>query len=223
MKFTDRAFMFRLFSFARLHAPLALAGFFLFFARSAHAQNREPLPMHIVVIANNLKQLEAASGNRPFGIVDKAMARLFLFDATARHLGSTPVLLGLAKGDISPAGIGERPVSTIKAHEKITPSGRFVVELGTNLRGEEVAWLDYKEGLSMHPVLRTGDRLKRLATSTPDDNRISAGCINVPALFHRKTLLKLFMGRSGGVVYILPENQNPNDWVASLKVNQGGK
>ena len=47
-------------------------------------------------------------------------------------------------------------------------------------------------------------RLQRLRSQTPDDNRITFGCINVPAPFYADVIRPLFRG-VGGIVYILPE------------------
>lgn len=143
----------------------------------------------------------------PFAIVDKRDARLWLFDAQARSLGSTPVLLGLARGDTSVPGIGERELRQIQPHERTTPAGRFVAEPGRNVRGEDVFWIDYDAAISMHRVRPSHPaerRLQRLATATPRDNRISYGCINVPARFYAHRIRPQFAG-GRGVVYLLPE------------------
>ncbi len=47
-------------------------------------------------------------------------------------------------------------------------------------------------------------RLQRLATPTVADNRISYGCINVPASFYDR-YVKPALGDTQGVVYVLPE------------------
>lgn len=143
----------------------------------------------------------------PFLIVDKVQARVLAFDREGRLLGAAPVLLGLAEGDISPPGIGDRPLSAIAPNERITPAGRFLASLGENLGGTGILWIDYEAALSLHPVItsRAADRrLQRLATPTPLDNRISYGCINVPANFYEEVVQPAFNG-TAGIVYILPE------------------
>ena len=143
----------------------------------------------------------------PFLIVDKVQARVHAFDREGRLQGAAPVLLGLAKGDISPPGIGDRPLSAIAPSERITPAGRFLASLGENLGGKGILWIDYDAALSLHPVITTraaDRRLQRLATATPLDNRISYGCINVPAKFYEETVQPAFNG-TAGLVYILPE------------------
>ena len=43
-------------------------------------------------------------------------------------------------------------------------------------------------------------------TPTPDDNRITFGCINVPQAFYTRQLRPTFR-RKGGYVYILPDTK----------------
>jgi hypothetical protein len=49
-------------------------------------------------------------------------------------------------------------------------------------------------------------RLARLATPNPLDNRISYGCINVPAAFYEGVVRPAFAVQ-GGVVYVLPDTE----------------
>lgn len=143
----------------------------------------------------------------PFMIVDKRQAHLWVFDRAGHLQGDAPVLLGSARGDHSLPGIGDMPLSQIKPADRTTPAGRFKAEVGKNLRGENVLWVDYDGGVSMHPVLTTAAgerRQERLATPTPADNRVSYGCINVPKAFHETVVLGAV--KSGhGIVYVLPE------------------
>jgi hypothetical protein len=143
----------------------------------------------------------------PVVIVDKIAAKVFAIDPNGRLIGAAPALLGLARGDDSPPGIGDRKLATITPQERITPAGRFAAALGKNLGGKQVLWVDYAAAISLHPVITTNPaehRLKRLATPTPADNRISYGCINVPASFFNNVVGPLFKAK-GGIVYVLPE------------------
>jgi len=143
----------------------------------------------------------------PFIIIDKRLARMWLFTATGQPLGESPVLLGQARGDASVAGIGERDMKDILPHERTTPAGRFVAEAGRNHAGEDIFWIDYDAAVSMHRVRATNPverRLQRLASTTAVDNRISYGCINVPATFYDRHIRAAFSGQRG-VVYVLPE------------------
>ncbi len=145
----------------------------------------------------------------PFIVVDKARARAFAFDASGALRASAPVLMGAARGDHSVPGIGERPIASIQPDERTTPAGRVEAELGHNAQGEEVLWVDYEAAVSLHRVRATQPaerRLQRLASATPEDNRISYGCINVPRVFYEQVVQPL-VGRFGGraIVYVLPE------------------
>ncbi|MGZ8360433.1 MAG: L,D-transpeptidase family protein [Allosphingosinicella sp.] len=148
----------------------------------------------------------------PFMVVDKANARMFLFAAGGTLVGTTPVLLGLGRGDDSPAGIGDRPLASIPPADRITPAGRFEATMGVNLAGQDILWVDYDAALSVHrasdpkPGLTAQGRLARLASLTVEDNRVSHGCINVPAAFFEQVLRPAFADTIG-IVYILPETR----------------
>ena len=148
-------------------------------------------------------------GGRPFAIIDKRRARLWVFDGEARLRGSSAVLLGLAPGDDSVPGIGERALEAIRPHERTTPAGRFALEPGVNTAGERILWVDYEAAVSMHRV-RTGvaaeRRLQRLASPTAADNRISFGCINVPAAFYDRVVWPL-LATAPATAYVLPESR----------------
>ena len=148
------------------------------------------------------------SNSTTFVVIDKRSAVLYLFDGQAQLLATSPVLLGSARGDDTVPGIGDRPISQVRPEERTTPAGRFVAERGRNARGEDVVWVDYDAAVSMHRVV-TGNaaerRLERLATSTPADNRISYGCINLPVSFYESHIRPAF-AHSTAIVYVLPEH-----------------
>jgi hypothetical protein len=146
----------------------------------------------------------------PFVIVDKIDAKVFVFYTDGRLRGAAPVLLGLAQGDDSIPGIGDRKLSDIRPEERTTPAGRFVAALGYNYNGKDVLWVDYNGAVSLHRVITTKTRLQRLATPTPLDNRISYGCINVPAKFFENVVSPAFNGTSG-IVYVLPETRSNSE------------
>jgi hypothetical protein len=160
----------------------------------------------------------------PFAVIDKRNARVFVFSADGQLRGSAPVLLGLARGDDTVPGIGEKPLSEVKPEERTTPAGRFVAEHGTNMRGEHVVWVDYDAAVSMHPVLTTNPkehRLQRLATPSVADNRISYGCVNVPTAFFQNVLLKT-LDAPRPIVYVLPETRPLAATFAGLAGNRAG-
>jgi hypothetical protein len=152
---------------------------------------------------------EANNGDRPFAIVDKRRAQVYVFAPGGRLLGASPVLLGYAAGDHSVEGIGNKPIDQIKPQERTTPAGRFESTPGRNSLGHDVVWVDYDAAVSMHRVRATNPkerRLERLASKTAADNRISWGCINVPVAFFDGTVWP-HIGQGRGVVYVLPERE----------------
>jgi hypothetical protein len=158
----------------------------------------------------------------PFVIIDKTDAKIFVFDAGGRIRGAAPALLGLARGDDTVPGIGDRELSSIRPEERTTPAGRFVAERGMSFRGEDVVWVDYDSGVSLHRVITSNPRdrrLERLATPTPADNRISYGCINVPAAFYNNVVNPSFTGTSG-IVYVLPETRPVRQVFGSYDVGE---
>ena len=148
-------------------------------------------------------------GALPFMIIDKVRAKVFVFDRKGQLLGATAVLLGLAVGDDSVAGIGNRPLSSIRPDERTTPAGRFVASLARDPKGEELLWVDYDTSVSLHRVVKghpSERRAQRLASPSPQDNRITYGCINVPVKFYETVVNPTFTG-TDGIVYILPETR----------------
>ncbi|KRB41153.1 hypothetical protein [Acidovorax sp. Root70] len=145
----------------------------------------------------------------PFAVIDKPAARIHVFSAQAQWLGSAPVLLGAAPGDRSAPGIGTRPLSRIRPHERTTPAGRFVTEPGRNLQGEDIVWIDYDTAVSLHRVRSVNAaerRPQRLASPGARDKRISYGCVNAPAAFYDQFIAPWF-GRAPGVIYVLPDTE----------------
>jgi hypothetical protein len=152
--------------------------------------------------------VDAGDNHRlPFAIVDKVDAKVFVFDKDGQLDGATPALVGLTRGDDTVPGISGRKLSSIRPNERITPAGRFVTALDYNSGGQRILWVDYDAGIALHPVVTTNpkeNRLQRLATPTPLDNRISYGCINVSVKFFKNVVTPAFTG-TDGIVYILPE------------------
>jgi len=149
----------------------------------------------------------------PFVIVDKRNARVFGFAGNGGLRGTASALLGLARGDVNPPGIGNRPLSAIGPQDRITAAGRFVAMLGHDLGKADILWVDYASGLSLHRVIRgkpSDQRRRRLMSPIVDDHRISYGCINVPAEFFDRIVRPLFIAKTG-IVYVLPETRTLGD------------
>jgi hypothetical protein len=185
-----------------------------YFGRERASQEARDIADWIVDSADNL--------GLPFVIVDKIDAKIFVFDADGLIQGAAPALLGLARGDHTVPGIGERELSDMPPETRTTPAGRFVAALGMDARGEDVVWVDYDAGVSLHRVITFNPeerRLERLATPTPLDNRISYGCINVPKLFYENVVSPAFTG-TNGIVYVLPETRPAREVFGSYNVDE---
>ena len=147
------------------------------------------------------------NGRLPYIVIDKTAASLSLFRADGSFVGDTPVLLGIGIGDESSPGVGAKKLEDIGPAERTTPAGRFVAKFGRAFGGQRVLWVDYANSVALHAVITTHKkerRVERLLSPTPDDNRISFGCINVGTRFYTGPIGTLF-GKAGGIVYILPE------------------
>jgi len=152
----------------------------------------------------------ADNRGRPFAIVDKKRATVFVFGAQGRLAGAAPVLLGLAPGDHAVPGVGQKPLSRILPAERTTPAGRFNSEPGRNLSGEGVVWVDYDSGLAIHrlrPGASEPGRRQRLASAALDERRVSLGCIVVAPAFY-DAVVGPTLGQRRGVVYVLPETRS---------------
>lgn len=145
----------------------------------------------------------------PFVVIDKVTAQVFVFGADGQLSDATPALLGSALGDDSVPGIGDRPLAQIKPEERTTPAGRFLAGFGPGPKNRQVLWVDYETAVSMHPVVnanRKEQRPERLQSETPDDNRITYGCINISAKFYEDVVRPMFT-EAKAVVYVLPETR----------------
>ena len=192
-------------------APVAVADF----GDHEPTQDSRQMANWIVQAGDNQKH--------SFVIVDKKDARVYVFEAKGKLKSTAPVLLGSAIGDDSFPGIGDKPLSLVKPEEKTTPAGRFIAEIGLNMTGEDVVWVDYDAAVSMHRVralIAKERRLERLASPTVEDNRISFGCINLPRAFY-ETVLAPTVKAGTTVIYVLPETKPLREVFASFKEPAG--
>ena len=142
----------------------------------------------------------------PFVIMDKAAAQVLVFGGDGRLRGAAPGLFGSAVGDHTAPGIAGLALREIPGRDRTTPAGRFVGGFGPSVDAGRVLWVDYESAVSMHPTA-TGvpaeRRPERLASPSPDDNRVTHGCINVSPEFYEAIVSPTF--ERGGVFYILPD------------------
>ena len=145
---------------------------------------------------------------RPFVIVDKKAARIFVFGAGGKLVGSSSTILGQARGDIPVPGAGQKDPSRLLPDERKTPAGRFESMPGRNLHGEPVVWVDYDTGIAIHrvrPGISQMQRTASLATEDPNNKRLSLGCVVVPESFFYGVVLPT-LGHVHGTIYVLPED-----------------
>ena len=142
----------------------------------------------------------------PFAVIDKAAAQVLVFGGDGRLRGAAPGLFGSAIGDHAAPGIAGLALREIPGRDRTTPAGRFVGGFGPSIDAGRVLWVDYDSAVSMHPTA-TGvpaeRRAERLASPSPDDNRVTHGCINVSPEFYEAIIRPTF--ERGGVFYILPD------------------
>jgi len=146
---------------------------------------------------------------RPFVIVDKKAARIFVFGAGGKLVGESATILGQSRGDIPVPGAGQKNPSELLPFERKTPAGRFESQPGRNLHGEPVVWVDYDTGIAIHrvrPGISQMQRMSSLATEDPNNKRLSLGCVVVPEEFFWSVVIPT-MGHTHGVVYVLPEDE----------------
>jgi hypothetical protein len=145
----------------------------------------------------------------PFAIMDKDAAQILVFGGDGKLRGAAPGLFGSAEGDHSAPGVAGLALREIPGRDRTTPAGRFVGGFGPSIDAGRVLWVDHESAVSMHPTA-TGvpaeRRAERLASPTPDDNRVTHGCINVEPGFYEGVVKPTF--EKGGVFYILPDTKS---------------
>lgn len=161
-------------------------------------------------------------GGQSFAIIDKLRARVFVYAPDGRLSGSAPALIGSALGDDSAPGVGELALASIPRDQRTTPAGRFEAVFGPAEGAfAEVLWIDYAAAVSLHPVITTNARqrrVQRLASATPLDNRITFGCVNVPAAFYDEVIRPAFAD-ARAIVYVLPETRELEEVFPDLRLD----
>jgi hypothetical protein len=151
---------------------------------------------------------------RPFAIVDKKNARLYVFDGKGRMQGASTVLLGAATGDDIAPNVGEHAQEGyVPFKERTTPAGRFASEPGINSSGEDVIWVDYDSAFAIHrlrPGKAESARKIRLASPDPAQHRVSYGCVVVPVRFY-EDVVRRWLGKGRSVVYVMPEQSSAHE------------
>lgn len=171
----------------------------------------------------------AANDNHgyPFMVMDKAAAQVLVFGGDGKLQGAAPGLFGSAVGDHAAPGIAGLALREIPGRDRTTPAGRFVGGYGPSIDAGRVLWVDYDSAVSLHPTASgtpAERRGERLASPTPDDNRVTHGCINVDTGFYELVVQPTF--EKGGVFYILPDKDSLAetfpDFAQSREAGKGG-
>ncbi|MFT3754611.1 MAG: L,D-transpeptidase [Pseudoxanthomonas sp.] len=144
----------------------------------------------------------------PFAIMDKDAAQILVFGSDGRLRGAAPALFGSAVGDHTAPGVAGLALREIPGRDRTTPAGRYEGGFGPSIDAGRVLWVDYDSAVSIHPTatgVKSEKRAERLASPSPDDNRITHGCINVAPEFYEQVINQTF--KRGGVFYILPDTK----------------
>lgn len=145
---------------------------------------------------------------RPFAVVDKRSAHIYVFEGDGRLAGHSQALLGSTIGDHTVPGVGQRAqTGEVGLDERTTPAGRFEAVPGKNHKGEHVVWVDYASAFAIHrlrPGFSYKARASRLASTGAQGKRVSWGCVVVPVAFYREVVERV-LGASRSVVYVMPE------------------
>ncbi len=148
----------------------------------------------------------------PFAVIDKAAAQVLVFGGDGRLRGAAPGLFGSAVGDHTAPGIAGLALREIPGRDRTTPAGRFIGGYGPSIDAGRVLWVDYESAVSIHPTAigtPAERRAERLASPTPEDNRVTHGCINVEPGFYEQVVRATF--ERGGIFYILPDKDSIAD------------
>ena len=196
-------------------------------AKGAAAKAAESIPEPAIVQTvetSRVARWVGSSGDNqklPYVIIDKNDASMSLYSATGKLLDKVPVLIGIARGDEATAGVGTKKLSEIGPAEKTTPAGRYLAKFGLAFGRERVLWVDYATSVAIHTIPADSSkkerRRERILSETPEDNRVTFGCINVPKAFYAQLLRPQFQ-KKGGYVYILPDSKPIEEVFPRLRV-----
>ena len=149
---------------------------------------------------NSWVQQSKDNAGRPYIIADKQSGEIHIVGADGTVKATAPALYGRKMGD--GMTIGETPAGIFTIHQEAAPAsyGGDLQQFATAPDGDVYA---------IHRVLTNNkqDRPGRLASPTAEDNRISLGCINIPADLYNKYL----SGKFDGKLYVLPDQRSLGD------------
>jgi hypothetical protein len=194
-----------------LRAAVFAAAMVLGLAQPAFASSKEFWKTRPSSDARQLVDWVLRSGDpqgRPFAVVDKRAAHIYIFRADGTLAGHSPALLGAAAGDHTVPGVGaQAQTGFVPEDQRTTPAGRFEAGPGHNDKGEHVVWVDYASAFAIHrlrPGFAYQARTTRLATTQASARRVSWGCVVVPVAFYQG-VVETVLGGTRSVVYVMPE------------------
>lgn len=170
------------------------------------------VPGYIQQVADNRMR---ANPNKPIAIVDKQMGLTYVIDANGVLAGKSASLTGKTKGDVrSEAAKKTANVESIAEKDKVTEAGMFDASVKNVPHYGNVITLQIFDNYSiaMHPTYLGApaeQRQARLESATPEDNRISFGCINVPNEFMQNVVFKAIpKGVKSFPIVVIPESKS---------------
>lgn len=155
---------------------------------------------------NSWVQESRDNAGKPYIIADKQSGEIHVVDGKGRVVATAPALYGRKTGD--GMTLGETPAGIFSVHQEAAPAsyGGDLQQFATAPNGDVYA---------IHRVLTNNpkqNRLGRLASPAAEDNRVSLGCINIPADIYNKYLGKSFDGK----LYVLPDQRSLGDTFKGL-------
>lgn len=141
------------------------------------------------------------NNNKNYLIADKTRAEMYVIGKDGKLLGKFPILLGQTKGEFTNLS---DPDSDVAGKYATTPAGKYILARnGLSVMEEDLKLYDSKimsmnggHGLAIH-IVYPKELIKRMAaleTPTPDDNRMSWGCINISKKMWIKYIQDNFKG-----------------------------
>ena len=157
-----------------------------------------------LLISLNLVGLVAHADELPTLTVDKLAGTISVYYPDTKKTITQPVLIGKVKSNKLNMATYDNP----GPFDNITPAGIFKITkmFSWKLNEPMAVFINGRSSVSaIHPLWMGNPdqkRVQRLKSLTPDDNRITGGCINVDSKFFYNTINTL---PDGVELKILPE------------------
>ncbi len=159
-----------------------------------------------------------------FIIADKPYGMIYIFNQLGQWVTRFPALYGRKEGDDIPLDAQGKLPDQLTENEEISPAGIFVLseiyynphnktdllDIGEDY--DEDGYADSENGTALHPLFLEKpwqNRPERLKSKTPEDNKISKGCINVSEEAFERWIRPCFA--DGGLIATTPDNQENLD------------